>query len=285
MIQPSMFYRLTEWIDRREALRLGTAKGSHVIDGWRWCNVNRCEDRETKWIFKNVIGEMDGDPTLWFNLVIARFINWHPTLAELLPIYHWNEDRFCSLIRRRMLAKEKVYTGAYMIRAGTGEDALLTKERYLCKRVFTPLWERRNQVPASLAPTCNEWDRFFSKTFGMGDFMRNQVITDMKYSRHLPMHRTLDWSTFILAGPGTCRGLCRLHGEPIKTERKTAKRDLIELRDTLVALYCENPYLVESFRDLNNVSNCMCEFDKFMRLLNGEGTPRSRYTPSKSPLP
>ena len=33
-------------------------------------------------------------------------------------------------------------------------------------------------------------------------------------------------------------------------------------------------YLRDNMQDLQN---CLCEFDKYVRVYNGEGTPRSRY--------
>lgn len=38
----------------------------------------------------------------------------------------------------------------------------------------------------------------------MGDFLRNQIITDLKYSPQL--HHALDWDSFILAGLGRSVG-------------------------------------------------------------------------------
>jgi hypothetical protein len=180
---------------------------------------------------------------------------------------------------------EKVYTGAYMIRAGTGADAKLPKERYLSQRVFTPLWDLRASAPVN-ARSCEAWDRFFSGVFGMGEFMRNQIITDLKYSHYLD-EGCADWSTFCLAGPGTTRGLNRIYGHPLNHSFKHAEANAL-LQNIRVALLLDpivRLTLSHTFLDLNNVANCLCEFDKYMRLRNGEGEPRSHYKPSTEPLP
>lgn len=275
---------LAYWITERDTIRVAKELGEPqpwsddpLMNEWRWCNVNRCDDRETRWIFKNIIRD---DPLCWFNLVIARFINWSPTLAEIGYITEWDPDRFCDIIADRMAAMEKVYTGAYMIRAGTGADALKTKQRYLCDRVFTPLWERRDDCVG--LSTCLGWQTFFAGTFGMGDFMMNQVITDMKYSHHIPRDLAQDWTTFCLCGPGTLRGLNRVYGRDKDASWKHEEHaHLLNVRSELLLEGIDWP----CFQDLNNLANCLCEFDKYMRLKNKEGEPRSKYTPSNLPLP
>jgi hypothetical protein len=252
------------------------------LGAWRFCNVNRNDDTVTKWIYDNITWPYDrvAWPTSFFLLSVARFINWPDTLADLMKGgamgFGWDPLTFCRIIRRRMDAKDKVYTGAYMIRAGTGEDAKLPKEEYLCKRVFNPLWSRKLEVRAFAS--CAEWDKFFSSIFGMGDFMRNQIITDMKYSHHL--RGAPDWSTFVLAGPGTKRGLNRLYGYDLRADWKVSEstKALMEVREVVLDF---DSCIGKVFLDLNNVSNCFCEFDKYQRLKNNEGAPRSRYTPRK----
>jgi hypothetical protein len=239
--------------------------------------VDRCEDRETKWIFKHIIEEHKADGFLWFNLAIARFINWSPTLAKLGYFQYWQPKWFCKVMAERKASGEKVYTGAYMIRAGTGEDAKLEKHEYLVKRVFDPLWNKRPGLDGG-GKTCRWWDEFFGSVFGMGDFMRNQIITDMKYSHHLPKKRTEDWTTFILAGPGTRRGLNRLRGKPLGEKIDDPTELLIKLR-RLVNEHIKLTFDYPVFDDLNNLSNCCCEFDKYRRLVEGTGEPRSRYHP------
>lgn len=292
------YYILVDWITERENIRVKKEvlnesppwTDDPLLAKWRWCNVNRCHDRETRWIFKNIVGAHAKSDSLWFNLAIARFINWSPTLHKLGYFETWNPDRFCEVISLLMRVGSKVYTGAYMIRAGTGEDAKKPKERYLCDRIFNPLWARRAEVKELV--TCEDWDKFFGSIFGMGPFMRNQIITDLKYTKYLAPYSTKcgtdfcsDWRTFCLAGPGTTRGLNRIHGFDLTHQWNQDRANLLmrNLRSRL-----ENdlaPHVSEYLNDLNNVANCLCEFDKYMRLRNGEGEPRSTYRPSPDPLP
>lgn len=285
---------LLYWIKERERIRVNKTWTSDperwtkdpVMRNWRWCNVNRCHDRETRWIFKNIIEQHKDSSTLWFNLCIARFINWSPTLKQLGYFHVWKPKHFCGEIKAIIEADGKAYTGAYMIRAGTGDDAKMPKHEYLVKRVFTPLWESRLDIPqrGEYRVTCEQWSNHLSQIFGMGDFMRNQIITDMKYSPILPIDKTVDWKTFCLAGPGTRRGLNRLTDQPLTKSWKEidSMKALMQLRRNHGIQ--QLPF-AEYFDDLNNLANCLCEFDKYMRLRNKEGEPRAKYKPSPLPLP
>ena len=286
---------LTYWINEREKIRVAKEAGKPspwtkdpLFMKWRWCNVNRCHDRETRWIFKNIIEAHADSPSLWFNLALGRFINWSPTLHKLGYFEKWDPIRFSEVIALLLRCDAKVYTGAYMIRAGTGDDAKMPKHEYLVKRVFTPLWnlaaERPHIMTDGMRPTCYAWDKFLSQIFGMGNFMRNQIITDMKYAENiLPKFETEDWDTFCLAGPGTRRGMNRICGFDLTRtwNDEHMNATLNDLRRRVV----EDVNCPEHFDDLNNLANCLCEFDKYMRLTNGEGEPRSTYRPSQDPLP
>lgn len=286
-IIPGRFKTLIYWMKERENIRLMKEMGRGFVSDdplmvkWRWCNVNRNHDRETLWIHKVIVEPNYNHPMLWFNLCIARFINWSPTLARLGYYKIWDPEAFCMDMALIMKEGKKAYTGAYMIRAGTGEDAKMPKHEYLVKRVFTPLWELRKNIPES--QSCSDWDMFLSMIFGMGDFMRNQIITDLKYTRYLKQEDTIDWKTFCLAGPGTRRGMNRLYDLDLKQSWKEHHMSmaLIELRKQVAREVKFKDY----FDDLNNLANCLCEFDKYMRLTNGEGEPRATYKPSPYKLP
>lgn len=294
-IVPKRKDQLIYWIQEREKIRIareaGLPKRKWSLDPtmlmWRWCNVDRNDDRVTRWIHKNIIKAHPRSKSLWFNLAIARFINLPSTLRRIGYMDEWDPDRFCSTIAKCMEAGVKTYTGAYMIRAGTGADAAVPKHEYLAARVFGPLWEKRKEAAAIVrqVPMCQLWNKFFAQIFGMGDFMRNQIVTDMKYTRYLDPEMTDDWETFCLAGPGTTRGLCRLYGRPLSTKLVGAYELLLDTRILLMEIQPLPKEKMRCFLDLNNVANCLCEFDKYVRYVTGEGRPRTRYTLDPTPMP
>lgn len=280
---------LVHWVAERERARARKESGAPppwtsdpVIAAWRFCNVDRCDDRETRWIFQNVSAAHRDSPSLWFNLAVARFVNWSPTLAELGYFEEWDEGGFVQVMRRLEGEGRKVWTGAYMIPAGPPG---VPKALFLARSVFTPLWESRGQKPPRGA-ACADWDAFLRRVPCMGDFLRNQVITDMKYTADL--EAAPDWGTFALAGPGTQRGLSRLAGDPLskKWRQADAAAALAALRAVLLERlarpgYEDLAHLSRALRDMNNLANCLCELDKYCRVVLGEGKPRSRYAPAR----
>lgn len=277
LLDESAFRTLLYWIRERELLRLRKEAGGpppwtddEILREWRFCNVNRCDDKVTRWIHANVTALHDSSPSLWFNLVIARLVNWPPTLEKFGYVDSWDP---CHFTRTLADINGKVFTGAYMIPAGA---AGVAKPEYLALDVLTPLWNAREDVPDG--QSCARWAHFLGKTRSMGDFLVNQVVTDMKYASSL-LARATDRDTFVLAGPGTQRGLARLQKAALtrRLSQIEAGKLLLELRERVVDAMS---WTQATFVDLNNLANCLCEFDKYVRVLLGEGKPRTRYVQS-----
>lgn len=293
------FNILRTFIQNREQARIAKEEGKpkpwtsdKIIQNYRFCNVDRCNDKQTKWIINNLIKgfpdseDNDTNPMLWFNLVLARFLNWYPTMEELgMPFRgEWNPKKFVTALDERQARGEQIYSGAYMIRGEPGKagDA---KHHYLSEDVFTPLWRIRGEAP--YGGDLDDWADFFNQIPVLrGNFMTNQVITDMRYSSILANAK--DWRTFLLPGPGTRRGMNRLSGrdtQDMKVSDSQITYEVLQLRDSLQKLY-ENiddlKYLVKVFEDPNNVSNCLCELDKYCRVYyNERARPKSKYPGEK----
>lgn len=273
---PDRFATLLHWIREREKIRRLKESGAPrpwtedpILAEWRFCCVNRCDDTVTRWIFRNVIEPHRDSPSLWLNLVIARLVNWPDTLARLGYFEAWDRDRFVRTIEG---IDGKAWTGAYMIPAG---PAGVGKARHLADATLSPLWAIRGEAPVN--GTCAMWFDFICRAPSMGDFLTNQVVTDMKYTPVLA--GAPDWSTFVMAGPGTQRGLNRLFGRELKRawKREESQAALLVVREAVVR---ELPGMAGTMRDLNNLSNCFCELDKYERVRLGEGKPRARYVPA-----
>lgn len=274
------FNTLVYWMREREKIRiLKEAGGSRpwtadpILNEWRFCNVNRCDDTVTRWIFERIIAKHKDSPTLWFNLIIARLVNWPSTLAVLGYYDRWVPKHFVECLNNRAEFGEKVWTGAYMIPAGPSG---VGKADFLAGETLTPLWSRCAAAP--VGGSCADWFAFIEQAKAMGGFLANQVVTDMKYTPVLA--GASDWETFVVAGPGTQRGLNRLFGRDLKSawNRDKAAEALQEVRAKVLSVA---PEFAGVLRDLNNLSNCFCEFDKYERVRLGEGKPRARYVPAQ----
>ena len=276
-------FALLTWMSERERARIAREAGAAppvdldpVIRDWRFCNVDRRDDRVTRFIHNFYVKQHGDNQHLWFNLVIARLINWPATLEQLGYCYSWDREHFLAVIQDRTTRREKVYTGAYMIPGG---PAGLAKHEYLARSCFDALWAKSGSAPL-LGESLAEWSKFLTVPL-LGNFLRNQVLTDLRDAPGFAAVK--DWSTFVLGGPGTIRGLNRLLGYPLTHSWKQTELGIaiLELREALLVL---SPQWAAVLRDPNNLTNCLCEFDKWMRVRNGEGKPRARYSPDPQPL-
>jgi hypothetical protein len=105
------------------------------------------------------------------------------------------------------------------------------------------------------------------KGLGAG-FLAGQIIADLKYTPRL--EGANDWNTWCSPGPGSLRGLNRLCGESV-----TARWDEVSfvMRVNDVRKKLEGDGITLHAQD---VQNCLCEFDKYVRALEG-GRPKQSY--------
>jgi len=291
-MMPSVYSIFLGFICERERIRMARAKGKpapwtedKILQSYRFCNINRQHDRVTQWITKQITLDYADHPQLWFNLIIARFINWPPMLLALKQrgvFNEWDENKFLACTSMAKMMDEKVFGAAYIV---STNGLKMDKDVYVATKVLRPLWDHRHLARITQSWACGQWAEWLLSFNGIADFMCNQIVTDYKYSEVLPRVLTKDWTTFCLAGPGTSRGLARLHGRPVdkriprlicgsmlKMVRAQVKKDAA-LRDDKVLVTVSGYY-----DDMNNLANSFCEFDKYMRARNGEGRPKSGYT-------
>lgn len=272
------------WVRERESVRIrketGEAQpwtGDPIVAKYRFCNVRREDDRVTIWIRENIRERFAGHTHLWLMLCIARQINWPETLFELIesvegwPLDDWSADFFEHVLRERASLGAKVYTGAYTITAPPTKGA--SKITFTAQTVIGQLWRDREKFAKHFAsPNHNiQNTHALLKTYAAwGEFMAYQAVGDMIFTPLLSS--APDRELWCAAGPGTLRGLNRLHGRPVKfsLDQATARSEIRKLYDVI---FQETGVRVE----FNDVPNCLCETDKYLRVKNGEGTPRAIY--------
>jgi hypothetical protein len=302
---------------KRKAGLPGPWTDDPILQNGRFCNIYRELDSVTQWIDKNIREPYANHPHLWFMLCIARYINWPPTLGYLIDLTEkqnvaaWpsHPDFECGLNNDRIfegstlcwaltqMAKEgqKVYTGAYMIRAESDPNKpwySWSKHHYIADIVLGRLWEDREiwreyltPEPAwrgttHTLPTLEQvWDKFQEPRYvGWGPFMAYEVVTDMRHTHYL--ENAPDIFTWANAGPGAIRGLNRLYGRELKAQpKKEQTRKEMEILMTELNLF---PGLSFVFGDgtrfeMRDIEHSLCEFDKYERVRLGEGTMRAKY--------
>ncbi len=293
------------WINERHRIYLKKEAGETnltddpILQEYRFCNVFRELDRVTKWIRQNWREPYKNHENLWFAMAIARQINWPATLDEIgFPDGNmWelreNAERAIQLMSNildvRKSRGDKVYTGAYMIRAESDTNKpwySWTKQQYMAKIVlgrvfeaqdkFYNMWNCGDEFKLGLAqPTLQEVHQWFMQFHGWGEFMSYEVVTDLRHTRYL--ENAPDIMTWANAGPGAKRGLNRLFNRPLDApmSQKLANEEmkyLLKLSQRPGNLEEHVPAL-----EMRDIEHSLCETDKYLRVLNGEGRPRAKY--------
>lgn len=271
------------WVREREEIRkrkdMGLDQASWTTDpilsAYRFCNVRREDDRVTVWVRDHIRRPYADHPHLWLMLCIARQINWPETLQQLIDGAWPDQPSFqpsemTIVLNNRKLADLKIYTGAYMISAPATKGA--DKQAYIAETVCGALWSRRDIFARHFAgtPTLQRTHELIMRSNGWGQFMAYQAAVDMRFTSLLD--GADDLATWSAAGPGTLRGLNRLHGRPTDGVLPQAQA-LREMR----AIYAVVEKETGVTMDFSDVPNILCETDKYLRVKNGEGKPRALY--------
>lgn len=273
--------RFVYWIEEREVMRKRKERGMKlltkdpILRTYRFCNVHREDDRVTRWIAKNWRNQ--SGVNIWHAMVIARFLNWPPTLAYCGYPEPWPFKGLGFSKRLKQMEDKgmRIFTGAYIV---STNGAVGSKVDHVV-RLFGRSWGLLHRT-LPLQKTCQETYDLLSTVNGIGSFMAAQVVADLKYTPMLTNAK--DWMDFVAPGPGSQRGLNRIlgYGLPSKWNNTNFQKALIDLRSNAAALY--RP--IEEIH-LQDLQNCLCEFDKYERVLHDQGRPRSMYNASNDPMP
>lgn len=289
------FSPLWKWARIRELARIRKEEegkpypwvNSKIISDFRFCNVRREDDFVTVWIRENIREAFPRNRNLWFMLCMARVINWPDSLEEVIaggldgqlpeawPEQGWSRREFIVALNNRKLRGEKVFTGAYTITAPPEKGA--SKIDFIARSTLGKLWKARDEFYEHFKnePSLRTTHKLLTRFPGWGQFMAYQVVIDMKHTRLLA--NAPDVEEWAAAGPGTIRGLNRIHGRDLKYSLKP-RQALKEIRELWKLSKTEIPDIPIEF---NDITGMLCETDKYLRVLQGEGTPRARYVPGR----
>lgn len=271
---------------------LGRFSLDPIFQEYRFCNVFRELDTVTMWIEENIRKPYAKHPNLWLMLCIARTINWPPTLQYLfkqgcMPTRaDWKPIYLATALEEYAALGNKVYTGAYMIRAESDpkkEWFSWSKHRYIAEIVIGRLWEDKLDWEAFLTTddpknqklTLKDvWELFQTPRYiGWGPFMAYEVVTDLRHTRYL--RNAPDIMTWANAGPGALRGLNRLDDFPVDAGLRPAAATRM-MAELLESLNTSLPTFIPRL-EMRDVEHSLCEVDKYLRVKNGEGRPRAKY--------
>jgi len=257
------------WIKERDLIRVKKESGwkkpwtdDIIFQQYKFCNVRREDDFVTRWFAENWRNEKHWDsPNFVAAIILGRTINWPMTLEAIGFPDPWDAPYAEQILQQIVDRGEKAWTGAYMITAGpTG----VPKSRWVIGNSASYF-----SCPPILDPTSlqKSWETIMEAKYPcVGPFIAGQVIADLKQTRHLSSAD--DWWDWAPVGPGSMRGINRVYGRKIGTPISQAQglREMRVIKKELDLELC-----------LQDVQNCLCELDKYMRVKLGQGKPRSSY--------
>lgn len=282
--------QLVRWAVERERLRLKKAAGEPppwtrdlILQRYRFCNVRRRDDRVSRWLIDYVLCHANqfDRPVFIKWVALTRWVNWPPTLKlimdrDWLSWEHIDLDEIGDFIDE-LATRRKAWTGAYMVRAPSEKESQgRGKARFIAEFVVGGLDAVQEEIWQAIGSKSAEatW-QVISEVPYYGSFMAGQIVADLTYTLLLEdAHDLLTWAPM---GPGSCRGFNRLMNRPLKARVEQAEwlERLQEWREAVA----EAVGFVGSELTLMDIQNCLCEYDKYARAMNGEGRPRSTYRP------
>lgn len=271
---------LLMWMCERELIRK-QKQADHpkpwTQDPWlqryRFCNVFRDLDKVTihyiDWISALTREKHVDYALVIFNTMLYRVFNRPETMDHLGIIREWDEGWFMGRVQELIDRRQKIFGSAYMI---TNAASCLPKHELLAQSM-TKVWPNitgianRTMQNLTLQHAANEIQRYYM----FGPFVAYEIVTDLSYSI---LSIATDINTWANLGPGALRGVNRLEHRDLKT--RVSPDDAVEymlgLREWLNTRW-PGPRTLS----LRDTEHSLCEFDKYCRVMLGEGRPKSRY--------
>lgn len=259
------------YITERESIRLIKEGGLEapwsadpVFQTTYFCNNDREHDKVTRCVRGrfDLLGENTATEA---NMVMARMVNKIESLEALgWPWNWWHQDLW-----DKVMSQSGSWGSAYIV---STNGAATPKHKYiggLLKAVF----EQFNPLTAPALPTnLKDAHKALQGVRGLGSFMAAQVLADLKNTKGHPLASAEDWSTFAAPGPGSLRGLSWFH-----TEKITPSTFTEALQSARQWVYNnKHTGLIEHLCN-QNLQNCFCEYDKYMRVDSGQGRTKRKY--------
>lgn len=277
------FDHLLVWLTERNSIRLQRGRGEPppwtqdpIIANFRFCNVRRMDDKVSIWLenwHKSNIPEGARVRDVAVACMAGRLINRPETLARVTYPLPYDEPTFTSQLMDVRRDGMTVFTGAYVINGALGGDKILQ----VTQKVLQPLWDTRKKIPGD-GLSMQAVHAALDHRPGIASFMAGQAVADLRWV--MPDLTWEDRHTWAPRGPGSVRGVNRLLGRGLE-DNFPFDVWLGHLINLYKAAAIERPKMFKRL-ELMDFQNCMCEFDKYRRLMRKEGSVRAKYVPKFS---
>ena len=288
---------------------------NQIFQESKFTNIYRELDRNSQWQIKNILlDESLSFKNLIWKLMVFRFFNNPETFTfeskeELISANKWrngipdydeyDEDEFSCFIAGVRSSGQNPYTAAYLINSqatpGHSRDYCYTRA------VIPTLHKNMNELIATVLSAKKPEDIIeYLKTFpAVADFTAHEFYQDFTYIPRYTNRKFMkfDQNDFTNVGPGATIGI-RLIYPNLKTVREQ-KQAIYWLKDEAEKCLTNiakkkgepMPYLnwnkekgcyeiqKECNITLHQIEMWLCEFQKYWKMIIGEGKQRSKFQP------
>jgi hypothetical protein len=268
------------FVEEREKVRVAKEIGAprpwtddEIIDTYRFCNMRRMDDRVSQWLLNNWYKPYFDHPNMLPAVALARFVNLPTSLKVLTHIVFdtspqpiWRPNEIVNNLRRLRDGGNTIFNGAYMVRGNDGMDKIDCVVNYYVKAI------RELENPVDRSSMQNTHTKLL-EAFGMGSFMAGQIVADLRWAMK---GRWGDRRIWAPIGPGSKRGMNRLYerglGDTLtQTAFETNLAILIQRANDRL------PTAITERMEAQDWQSTLCEYDKYIRALQGEGKPKQLY--------
>ena len=285
-----IFERQMIWVRRVQQHQPGPWTSDPVMQAERFTNIYRELDPGTQYVIHEVLERDELADDKIFNTMLYRLIGRSETHKALgfQRLATFSPEAMRDTMRHiRDDEGKPPFTAAYMV---SGYTSMGTHDKIdNIVRLFTLLqMEFAAFYRRIAASTSSEQVYEILRTaHGFGNFLAYQVMVDLLYPLEsaggaplLPYSHD-DWSS---AGPGAQRGIKMLLAPDQRADTLPVMRWLrLNQEAEFTRLELDFPYQRDKQGQsvpisLANIQNCLCEFHKYVKISNGTGKGRRKFT-------
>jgi hypothetical protein len=284
---PEELDRYTYWIEERERIRHLKEDLKQdppwtedpILKEFKFCQVFREDDRTTRWFRTHMREPLRNSPEVFMATIAFRFFNLIETGRTLLDNnlhIDWDRPKAIEEIKKN----PKWITGAYIVKSPNRMDKVTG-----VTECVSHIWDDRENIIKQLESftTLEEAWRFLMQYPYIGPFVSYEMVTDLRHTYLL--ENATDICSWGNPGPGAMRGLNRLTGRPLEFCKRSWDwhSEMLDLYD-----WCSQKLDLSKLNypfEMREVEGGLCEFDKYSRILKGQGRTRSVYNYSERNRP
>jgi len=272
------------WINERHMIYL-KKEGDHnwpwtrdkIMQRYKFTNVFRELDAETLRFHERIdplFGQLMADRL--YHMILFRAFNKHQTY-DLLAKYKdglTNTRKMKKILHRHADRGGKVFTGAYIVtNAGSSES----KIDLMCDALGVQYRGRQRIWDAMQKDGTMQGCTDILRAYPMqGPFTAYEVICDMRHQKGM-LDKAPDRRKWANLGPGARRGINRIVSGKKKPNVFRTTEEYVEFMQELLKTSPRHRGSHVPPLEMREIEHSLCEFDKWLRVYNGEGRPRAIY--------